>query len=54
MEWVEIMQQVLVYRDLNQPKMLGIDEIQNLGIAYLIEKNEFISHSDILHSKFSQ
>jgi predicted aspartyl protease len=53
-EWngKRIMQQVLVYRNLAQPTILGINGIHNLGITYLTETKEFIFQSEIPQSKF--
>ncbi len=48
------MQQVQVYKNLEQPTILGIDGIHNLGITYLTETKQFMFQNDILQSKFSK
>jgi hypothetical protein len=56
MEWngKRIMQQVQLYKNLEQPNILGIDGIHNLGITYLKVTREFMFQSEILQSKFSK
>jgi hypothetical protein len=48
------MQKVQIYKNLAQPRILGIDGINNPGITYLTETKQFIFQNEILQSKFSK
>jgi hypothetical protein len=45
------MQQVQVFRNLLTPLILGIDGIDNLGIAYLFRTKSFIFKNEVSHTK---